>query len=61
MERVTREGWAVIRGNNEFYVLDDNTPRAPSEWLESNAEGWHPVLTDFPAPTGGTTLCWRIT
>ncbi len=20
MERVTREGWAVIRGNNEFYV-----------------------------------------
>jgi predicted phosphodiesterase len=32
MERVTREGWAVIRGNNEFYLLDHDTPRAPAAW-----------------------------
>jgi predicted phosphodiesterase len=32
VERVAREGWAVIRGNNEFYLLDYNTPRAPAEW-----------------------------
>jgi predicted phosphodiesterase len=29
---ITREGWAVIRGNNEFYLLDHNTPRAPEAW-----------------------------
>jgi predicted phosphodiesterase len=40
MERVTREGWAVIRGNNEFYVLDYNTPRAPSEWEEYSLLPW---------------------
>jgi predicted phosphodiesterase len=34
MERVTREGWQVIRGNNEFYLLDYNTPRAPAEWSD---------------------------
>ncbi len=35
MERVTREGWQVIRGNNEFYLLDYNTPRAPVEWSDA--------------------------
>jgi len=34
LERVTREGWPVIRGNNEFYLLDYNTPRAPAEWKD---------------------------
>jgi len=34
LERVTREGWAVIRGNAEFYLLDYNTPRAPAEWSD---------------------------
>jgi len=33
-ERVLQEGWAVIRGNNEFYLLDHNTPRAPTEWSD---------------------------
>lgn len=32
VERVTREGWAVIRGNAEFYLLDYNTSRALAEW-----------------------------
>jgi predicted phosphodiesterase len=31
-EIVRREGWAVIRGNNEFYLLDYDTPREPEAW-----------------------------
>jgi predicted phosphodiesterase len=31
-ERVIGEGWAVIRGNNELYLLDYDTPRAPAHW-----------------------------
>ncbi|MBI4551574.1 MAG: metallophosphoesterase family protein [Candidatus Latescibacteria bacterium] len=34
VERVVRNGWGVIRGNNEFYLLDYNTPRAPAEWAD---------------------------
>lgn len=29
---IQREGWAVIRGNNEYYLLDYDTPRAPAAW-----------------------------
>jgi predicted phosphodiesterase len=32
VERALAEGWAVIRGNNEFYLLDYLTPRAPVIW-----------------------------
>jgi len=32
LERIVSEGWPVIRGNNEFYLLDYGTPRAPAEW-----------------------------
>lgn len=41
MERVVREGWQVVRGNNEFYLLDYDTPRAPVEW---NDAGRFPML-----------------
>ena len=41
MKRVSGEGWAVIRGNNEFYLLDYGTPRAPAAW--SDARQW-PLL-----------------
>ena len=34
LERVTRAGWAVIRGNNELYLVDYNTPRAPAAWSD---------------------------
>lgn len=30
--RVLAEGWAVIRGNHEYYLLDYGTPRAPADW-----------------------------
>ena len=36
VDRVAREGWAVIRGNNEFYLLDYDTPRAPEAWTDRN-------------------------
>jgi predicted phosphodiesterase len=32
VERVLGMGWAVIRGNNELYLLDYATPRAPAHW-----------------------------
>jgi len=31
-ENVIRNGWSVIRGNNEFFLIDYKTPRAPDEW-----------------------------
>jgi predicted phosphodiesterase len=34
LQRVTREGWAVIRGNAELYLLDYNTPRALADWSD---------------------------
>ncbi|MEW5985395.1 MAG: metallophosphoesterase family protein [Chloroflexota bacterium] len=36
MERVVQEGWAVIRGNNEYYLLDYGTPRAPAAWQDTS-------------------------
>jgi putative phosphoesterase len=32
IEIIRREDWAVIRGNNEYYLLDYETPRAPDSW-----------------------------
>ena len=34
VEVVRREGWAVIRGNNEYYLLDYDTPREPAAWKD---------------------------
>jgi predicted phosphodiesterase len=34
-ERALAGGWAVIRGNNEFYLLDYDTPRAPAAWADA--------------------------
>jgi predicted phosphodiesterase len=31
-ELVMEKGWSVIRGNNEFFLVDYKTPRAPAEW-----------------------------
>ncbi len=41
VERATRERWAVIRGNNEYYLLDHGTPRAPATWSD---RGQYPLL-----------------
>ncbi len=34
VERALAAGWAVIRGNNEFYLLDYDTPHAPASWVD---------------------------
>lgn len=63
-EIVTREGWAVMRGNNEFYLLDYNTPRQPPHWkdytllpwlYEQLAGRWHNVISAWPDEL---TLCY---
>ena len=41
VERTRREGWAVIRGNAEYYLLDHGSPRAPATW---NDCGQFPTL-----------------
>lgn len=57
MEIIQREGWSVIRGNNEFYLLDYNTPRQPPHWKEysllpwlyQQLKGdWHRVIATLP-------------
>ncbi len=45
VECITREGWTVIRGNNELYVLDYQTPRARPEWSERSAFPMLPWLS----------------
>ncbi len=56
MERVTREGWAVIRGNNEFYLLDYDTPRAPAEWAEYALLPW--LRRQLDAQWGNVVAAW---
>ncbi len=34
VERALAERWTVIRGNNEFYLLDYLTPQAPAAWAD---------------------------
>src|SRR5688572_20119531 len=34
MARVAERGWGIVRGNNEFYLLDYDTPRAPESWRD---------------------------
>ncbi len=31
---IIERGWPVIRGNNEYFLLDFNTARAPAEWSD---------------------------
>lgn len=57
MTRVTREDWALIRGNNEYYLLDYKTARQPEHWrsysllpwlYEQLAGRWHRVIASWP-------------
>jgi len=47
---VVERGWAVIRGNNEFYLTDYGTLRAPAMW--SDLAGW-PMLPWLKAQLAG--------
>jgi predicted phosphodiesterase len=57
MERVTREGCAVIRGNNELYLVDWQTPRASARWqhytippftIRQLGDRWMAVISAWP-------------
>lgn len=59
LDRITTLGWAVIRGNAEFYLLDYGTDRAPAAWNTDSfapvhwlhaqiAERWLPVIAAWP-------------
>lgn len=57
LERVTALGWGVIRGNNEYYLLEYDTPRMPPAWREyallpwlkrQLAGRWHHVIAGWP-------------
>lgn len=39
-EHVLTQSWAVIRGNHEFYMLDYDTPRAPTYWKDWTLPPW---------------------
>jgi predicted phosphodiesterase len=43
MAAITEANWAVIRGNNEFYLLDYDTPRSPAHW---ESYGLPPLLLE---------------
>jgi predicted phosphodiesterase len=40
LERVFSLGWAAVRGNHEFYLLDYKTPRAPAHWRDYTTPRW---------------------
>ncbi len=57
LERLAQENCTIIRGNNERYVLDYNTPRMPDTWKEyvfipwlyRQLEGyWHSRIAAWP-------------
>lgn len=50
-ERVLAAGWAVLRGNAEYYLLDYDTPRAPATWSDPVAFPLLPWLRRQLSPT----------
>lgn len=48
--------WPVVRGNNEYYLLDGGPARRPAawahftllEWLAGQLRGWQPVIAAWP-------------
>jgi predicted phosphodiesterase len=60
--RVLEAGWAVIRGNNEFYLLDYGTPRAPAAWADTNQWALLPWLRQqLPNPWTAVIAAWPDT
>jgi predicted phosphodiesterase len=48
VEHAIAEGWAVIRGNHEYYLLDYGTPRAPAPWSDPDHFSTLPWLRRSP-------------
>ena len=58
VERIVNENWAVIRGNNELYLLDFDTPRAPEVWKAYEALPW---FFEHLREWQSTIACWPDT
>jgi predicted phosphodiesterase len=40
VQRIVDEGWVTVRGNNELYLLDQDTPRARAGWNDYTMARW---------------------
>jgi protein phosphatase len=40
VEHILKKNWSVIRGNNEYYLIDGNTRRAPIHWSNYTVLPW---------------------
>lgn len=40
LQRLAGQGHAIIRGNNEYYLLEHNTPRMPAHWRHYELLPW---------------------
>ncbi|MBK8134896.1 MAG: metallophosphoesterase family protein [Chloroflexi bacterium] len=40
MEFVLERRWTIVRGNNEYYMLDYDTPRQPVSWRAYSMPSW---------------------
>jgi predicted phosphodiesterase len=61
-EIVIEKGWPVIRGNNEYFLLDYNTPRAPAEWddpIQFAPTAW--LNKQIPHELKSQIACWPDT
>jgi len=56
MACVVEAGWAVIRGNNEYYLTDYRTSRAPAAWSGHDQWPLLPWLRAQMAPRWTTTV-----
>ncbi len=59
MERLTALRPALIRGNNELYLLDLDTPRAPAHWKNYTIPPW--TLTQLGAHWLNVIATWPDT
>ena len=57
LEHIKTGGWATLRGNNEYYLLDYGTERAPAQWqnyriipwMQRQLDGyWRNVIAAWP-------------
>lgn len=58
LERVLNAGWSVVRGNNELYLLDYETPRAPESWQAFTMPPWLHAQVGMYLPE---LSCWPDT
>ena len=54
--RVSGHGWAIIRGNNEYYLLEHNTPRMPAHWRDYNLLPW--LSAQLQGHWRNVIACW---